>query len=168
MYSSIIMLSVCEETQPNSAAAWYTESAYDLVRTEQYQPQPLSVFLPLMKFGRRLWIKLVKMFSKSCAILLLSAAVCTAFTTDEVSLNDEYESSPRVFFANYTSSKYQVSLHITSQTRSINVPPPFIFILHRNIFNICFSRCFNEPIFSNKYLVVKYKLQVVTVECSLQ
>ena len=165
MYSSIIMLSVCEETQPNSA--YWAEGAYHLVRTEQYQT-PLSGFLPLMKFGRRLWIKLVKMFSKSCAILLLSAAVCTAFTTDEVSLNDEYESSPRVFFANYTSSKYQVSLHITSQTRSINVPPPFIFILHRNIFNICFSRCFNEPIFSNKYLVVKYKLQVVTVECSLQ
>merc|ERR1711936_1513024 len=54
----------------------------------------------------------VKMFSKSCAILLLSAAVCTAFTTDEVSLNDEYESSPRVFFANYTSSLLAVNTTI--------------------------------------------------------
>merc|ERR1711874_148262 len=71
-----------------------------------------SGFLPLMKFGRRLRIKLVKMFSKSCAILLLSAAVCTAFTTDEVSLNDEYESSPRVFFANYTSSLLAVNTTI--------------------------------------------------------
>ena len=44
------------------------------------------------------------MFSKSCAILLLSAAVASALTTDDVSL-DEDVSSPRVFFANYTSSK---------------------------------------------------------------
>ena len=82
-----------------------TEGAYDLVRREQYTPTPpLSVFLPLIKFGRSLCIKLVKMFSKSCAILLLSAAACSALNTEDVSLSED-QSDPRVFFANYTSSK---------------------------------------------------------------
>ena len=81
-----------------------TEGAYDLVRREQYGPTPLSVFLPLIKFGRSLCIKLVKMFSKSCAILLLSAAACSALNTEDVSISED-QSDPRVFFANYTSSK---------------------------------------------------------------
>merc|ERR1712158_166590 len=67
-----------------------------------------SVFLPLIKFGRSLCIKLVKMFSKSCAILLLSAAACTALTTEDVSLEED-TSSARVFFANYTSSLLAVN-----------------------------------------------------------
>ena len=57
--------------------------------------------------GRSLWVsvlKLVKMFSKSCAILLLSAAACSALNTEDVSLYED-QSDPRVFFANYTSSK---------------------------------------------------------------
>merc|ERR1711902_399988 len=67
-----------------------------------------SVFLPLIKFGRSLCIKLVRMFSKSCAILLLSAAACSALNTEDVSLSED-ESSPRVFFANYTSSLLAVN-----------------------------------------------------------
>merc|ERR1712158_196434 len=67
-----------------------------------------SVFLPLIKFGRSLCIKLVKMFSKSCAILLLSAAACSALNTEDVSLYED-QSDPRVFFANYTSSLLAVN-----------------------------------------------------------
>merc|ERR1712045_218949 len=66
-----------------------------------------SVFLPL-KFGRSLCIKLVRMFSKSCAILLLSAAACSALNTEDVSLSED-QSDPRVFFANYTSSLLAVN-----------------------------------------------------------
>merc|ERR1712072_1387945 len=67
-----------------------------------------SVFLPLSSVGRSLWIKLVKMFSKSCAILLLSAAACSALNTEDVSLYED-QSDPRVFFANYTSSLLAVN-----------------------------------------------------------
>merc|ERR1739840_69151 len=70
-----------------------------------------SVFLPLIKFGRSLCIKLVKMFSKSCAILLLSAAACSALNTEDVSLSED-QSDPRVFFANYTSSLLAVNTTI--------------------------------------------------------
>merc|ERR1711915_1042243 len=70
-----------------------------------------SVFLPLIKFGRSLCIKLVKMFSKSCAILLLSAAACSALNTADVSLYED-QSDPRVFFANYTSSLLAVNTTI--------------------------------------------------------
>merc|ERR1712099_23543 len=70
-----------------------------------------SVFLPLIKFGRSLCIKLVKMFSKSCAILLLSAAACSALNTEDVSLYED-QSDPRVFFANYTSSLLAVNTTI--------------------------------------------------------
>merc|ERR1712048_1461720 len=70
-----------------------------------------SVFLPLIKFGRSLCIKLVKMFSKSCAILLLSAAACSALNTEDVSLYED-QSDPRVFFANYTSSLLAVDTTI--------------------------------------------------------
>merc|ERR1712113_767743 len=72
---------------------------------------PLSVFLPLIKFGRSLCIKLVRMFSKSCAILLLSAAACSALNTEDVSLSED-QSDPRVFFANYTSSLLAVNTTI--------------------------------------------------------
>merc|ERR1712141_131414 len=51
---------------------------------------------------------LVKMFSKSCAILLLSAAACSALNTEDVSLYED-QSDPRVFFANYTSSLLAVN-----------------------------------------------------------
>merc|ERR1712110_521894 len=67
-----------------------------------------SVFLPLTSVGRSLWIKLVKMFSKSCAILLLSAVACSALNTEDVSLYED-QSDPRVFFANYTSSLLAVN-----------------------------------------------------------
>merc|ERR1712088_53858 len=67
-----------------------------------------SGFLPLIKFGRSLVLKLVKMFSKSCAILLLSAAACSALNTEDVSLYED-QSDPRVFFANYTSSLLAVN-----------------------------------------------------------
>merc|ERR1711994_232100 len=70
-----------------------------------------SVFLPLIKFGRSLCIKLVRMFSKSCAILLLSAAACSALNTEDVSLSED-QSDPRVFFANYTSSLLAVNTTI--------------------------------------------------------
>merc|ERR1711994_1236602 len=70
-----------------------------------------SVFLPLIKFGRSLCIKLVTMFSKSCAILLLSAAACSALNTEDVSLSED-QSDPRVFFANYTSSLLAVNTTI--------------------------------------------------------
>merc|ERR1711944_376887 len=70
-----------------------------------------SVFLPLIKFGRSLCIKLVRMFSKSCAILLLSAAACSALNTEDVSLYED-QSDPRVFFANYTSSLLAVNTTI--------------------------------------------------------
>ena len=99
-----------------------TEGAYDLVRREQYTPTPLSVFLPLIKFGRSLCIKLVRMFSKSCAILLLSAAACSALNTEDVSLSED-QSDPRVFFANYTSSKsedrWQVHAYISIWPRKL-------------------------------------------------
>merc|ERR1712001_701950 len=58
--------------------------------------------------GRSLCLKLVKMFSKSCAILLLSAAACSALNTEDVSLYED-QSDPRVFFANYTSSLLAVN-----------------------------------------------------------
>merc|ERR1712203_207677 len=48
------------------------------------------------------------MFSKSCAILLLSAAACSALNTEDVSLYED-QSDPRVFFANYTSSLLAVN-----------------------------------------------------------
>merc|ERR1712158_136078 len=67
-----------------------------------------SVFLPLIKFGRSLCIKLVKMFSKSCAILLLSAAACSALNTEDVSLYED-TADPRLFFANYTSGLLAVN-----------------------------------------------------------
>merc|ERR1712038_2132126 len=70
-----------------------------------------SAFLPLIKFGRSLCIKLVRMFSKSCAILLLSAAACSALNTEDVSLSED-QSDPRVFFANYTSSLLAVNTTI--------------------------------------------------------
>merc|ERR1712110_18144 len=70
-----------------------------------------SVFLPLSSVGRSLWIKLVKMFSKSCAILLLSAAACSALNTEDVSLYED-QSDPRVFFTNYTSSLLSVNTTI--------------------------------------------------------
>merc|ERR1712241_662966 len=56
-------------------------------------------------------LKLVKMFSKSCAILLLSAAACSALNTEDVSLYED-QSDPRVFFANYTSSLLAVNTTI--------------------------------------------------------
>merc|ERR1712151_715699 len=70
-----------------------------------------SVFLPLIKFGRSLCIKLVKMFSKSCAILLLSAAACSALNTEDVSLSED-ASDPRLLFANYTSGLLAVNTTI--------------------------------------------------------
>merc|ERR1711937_972241 len=54
---------------------------------------------------------LVTMFSKSCAILLLSAAACSALNTEDVSLYED-QSDPRVFFANYTSSLLAVNTTI--------------------------------------------------------
>merc|ERR1739840_54662 len=77
-------------------------------RREQYGQTPLSVFLPLTSVGRSLWIKLVKMFSKSCAILLLSDSACSALNTEDDSLYED-QSDPRVFFANYTSSLLAVN-----------------------------------------------------------
>merc|ERR1712026_112026 len=53
----------------------------------------------------------VKMFSKSCAILLLSAVACSALNTEDVSLYED-QSDPRVFFANYTSSLLAVNTTI--------------------------------------------------------
>merc|ERR1711937_959603 len=54
---------------------------------------------------------LVTMFSKSCAILLLSDAACSALNTEDVSLYED-QSDPRVFFANYTSSLLAVNTTI--------------------------------------------------------
>merc|ERR1711937_559906 len=54
---------------------------------------------------------LVTMFSKSCAILLLCAAACSALNTEDVSLSED-QSDPRVFFANYTSSLLAVNTTI--------------------------------------------------------
>merc|ERR1711937_214993 len=54
---------------------------------------------------------LVTMFSKSCAILLLSDAACSALNTEDVSLSED-QSDPRVFFANYTSSLLAVNTTI--------------------------------------------------------
>merc|ERR1739848_938463 len=53
----------------------------------------------------------VKMFSKSCAILLLCAAACSALNTEDVSLYED-QSDPRVFFANYTSNLLAVNTTI--------------------------------------------------------